>query len=86
LSGRLCGASEPRGEKIESSAEALQVCQHLIYLSLRNSTLQQHRMSNRADKTARNGKDMSLRKAFVAMKQSPTTWRSLRAFGVQNDK
>ena len=44
-----------RKEKIESSAEALQVCQHLFYLSLRNKTLQQGCLSNHADKTVKIG-------------------------------
>jgi hypothetical protein len=45
-----------QSKKIDRSAEALGVCHHPFHLSLRKSTLQQRRVSNDADKTARNGK------------------------------
>jgi len=59
-------------EKIDSSAEALRVRQHPFYLSLRKLILQQHRVSNYADKTAKWHISMSLRGALIATKQSPT--------------
>jgi hypothetical protein len=46
-----------RRGKIDRSAEALRVCHHPFHLSLRKQTLLQHRVSNRAGKTAENGKN-----------------------------
>jgi hypothetical protein len=48
-------------EKIDSSAEALRVRHHPLYLSLRKSILHQHRVRNRAGKTAKNGNKQSIK-------------------------